>query len=110
MGEMMKKHLWIKYLIISLVIVAVITIAMVFLYQNTTANSLDINDKITDEITYLDTTLVSMLNGLSNLNTASLLISNESSGSGSQSTSQGNESSESSSFHRKYSLSSTLNR
>lgn len=94
---MMKKHLWIKYLIISLVIVSVITIAMVFLYQNTTANSLDINDKITDELTYLDTTLVSMLNGLSNLNTASLLISNESSGSGSQSTSQENESSESSS-------------
>ena len=45
----------------------------------------------------LDTTLISMLNGLSNLNTASLLISNESSGSGSQSTSQGSDSSEGSS-------------
>lgn len=93
----MKKHSWIKYLIISFIIVVIITVVMIFLYQNTTANSLDINDKITDELTYLDTTLVSMLNGLSNLNTASLLISNESSGSGSQSTSQGSESSEGSS-------------
>lgn len=90
----MKKHLWIKYLIVSVIIVIIITIAMIFLYQNTTAKSLDINDKISDELTYVDTTLVSMLNGLSNLNTASLLISNESSGSGSQSTSSGNSSSE----------------
>lgn len=90
----MKKHLWIKYLIVSVIIVIIITIAMIFLYQNTTAKSLDINDKISDELTYVDTTLVSMLNGLSNLNTASLLISNESSGSGSQSTSSGSSSSE----------------
>ena len=93
----MKKHSWIKYLIISFIIVVIITVVMIFLYQNTTAKSLDINDKISDELTYLDTTLISMLNGLSNLNTASLLISNESSGSGSQSTSQGSESSEGSS-------------
>ena len=93
----MKKYSWIKYLIISFIIVVIITIAMIFLYQKTTAKSLDINDKITDELTYLDTTLISMLNGLSNLNTASLLISNESSGSGSQSTSQGSDSSEGSS-------------
>lgn len=97
MGEMMKNHSWIKYLIISFIIVVIITVVMIFLYQNTTAKSLDINDKITDELTYLDTTLISMLNGLSNLNTASLLISNESSGSGSQSTSQGSDSSEGSS-------------
>lgn len=90
----MKKHLWIKYLIVSVIIVIIITIAMIFLYQNTTAKSLDINDKISDELTYVDTTLVSMLNGLSNLNTASLLISNESSGSGSQSTSSESSSSE----------------
>lgn len=90
----MKKHLWIKYLIVSVIIVIIITIAMISLYQNTTAKSLDINDKISDELTYVDTTLVSMLNGLSNLNTASLLISNESSGSGSQSTSSESSSSE----------------
>lgn len=90
----MKKHLWIKYLIVSVIIVIIITIAMIFLYQNTSAKSLDINDKISDELTYVDTTLVSMLNGLSNLNTASLLISNESSGSGSQSTSSESSSSE----------------
>ena len=93
---MMKKHSWIKYLIISFIIVVIITVVMIFLYQNTTAKSLDINDKITDELTYLDTTLISMLNGLSNLNTASLLISNESSGSGSQSTSEGSSSEDSS--------------
>ena len=92
----MKKHSWIKYLIISFIIVVIITVVMIFLYQNTTAKSLDINDKITDELTYLDTTLISMLNGLSNLNTASLLISNESSGSGSQSTSEGSSSEDSS--------------
>ncbi len=38
----MKKHSWIKYLIISFIIVVIITVVMIFLYQNTTAKSLDI--------------------------------------------------------------------
>ena len=52
MGEMMKKHSWIKYLIISFIIVVIITVVMIFLYQNTTAKSLDINDKIRHNINF----------------------------------------------------------
>lgn len=89
----MKNKKWIKYLFFTIIILAIIIIALVFIFNKSNNKTSSIQEKLKDEFKYLDDTTLSMVNSLNNLSTSNLVKIEKTSTSSSQST-QNNESSQ----------------
>lgn len=103
----MKNNL--KYLISSIIIILLIIGVIIFFINKSNASSIDIKSKINDELNYLETTILTMINNLNNLNieeTASITkieknISAQSSNSSSDSSDSNNDGQSSSESSKK---------
>ncbi len=64
----MSNKKWIKYLIYIIIILGIIISGIVFFYNKFGEKTVGLREKIRDELEYLDSTIIYMINDLNNLN------------------------------------------
>ena len=69
----MKNKKWIKYSILTIIILAIIIATIVLLYKKLNNKTVSLEQKIKDEFEYLDSTTLTMINSLNNLYSPNLV-------------------------------------
>lgn len=78
MESVMKNKKWIISLIVIVIILGIIIALSIFIYNKINIKHVDVKDKIKSELNYLETTTIAMINSLNNLNAESLIKSQNS--------------------------------